>query len=282
MVKEYNLKILSENIEFFCKRCEKLKAKSDSAGLFTNNEKQLPLTKSKIEEISLGFFFKEAYPYYWKSLSKPQIVNMIIEEMNHNRIIRDKALKEGLQKEPQVKKEVENWLNRRLTDLIIEREILDKLNLTDKQYLQFYNQNKSEYTIPKMMIVQEIFRKTKEDIDKVHRLAVQGKDFKKLIKEYCQYKGRNENGTIGPFPANMNGILGQTADKMKIGEISDPFRYRGGYSIIKLISIDQERLQGLDEVKEQIRNDYFSKNREMVLNKWYQKTKEDYKLKIYL
>ncbi len=280
--KEYNLEFISKNIEFFCKRCEKLTAKQDSAGLFTIEEKQLPLTKSKIEEISVGFFFNEAFPYYWKSLSNPKFVNMILEEMNHNRIMRDKAIKEGLQKEPQVKKELENWLNRRLKDVIIQREIFDKVNLSDEQYLQSYTQNQRQYIKPKMMVVQEIFRKTKEDIDKVYRLAVKGHNFTNLVKEYCQYKGRNKDGSIGPFSSNQNGNLGKTADKMKIGETSDPFKYRGGYSIIKLISIDPERLQGLDEVKEQVRNDYLSKNSEMLIDKWYQKAKEEYKIKIYL
>jgi len=146
-----------------------------------------------------------------------------------------------------------------------------------------YERSKASLVVKKQATVREIFRIDKADIDHVYQLALKGRDFAALQKTYCQNQENRKQGIVGPFPVGMNGKLGEMAfSGMRIGEISAPFRYRGGYSIIQLLALEPERTKSFAEAREQLRADYVQSHHEQAIADWLNQAKKRYKIRIHL
>ena len=64
---EHNHTLNLENIGFFCRKAGTMKAESDSADLFTGQEKKLVLAGTNFEETTIGEFLPLVFQYYWAS-----------------------------------------------------------------------------------------------------------------------------------------------------------------------------------------------------------------------
>jgi len=115
----------------------------------------------------------------------------------------------------------------------------------------------------------------------VYQLALKGNDFTELEKKYQQNRETRTNGVLGPFTKGSHGRLGESAFKMAVGEISQPFKYRGGYSIIQLLSIEPERKKTFAEAREELKYGYLDENQEKFISQWYEKIKKNYRTTIY-
>ncbi|NLP08839.1 hypothetical protein GX408_00440, partial [bacterium] len=69
---------------------------------------------------------------------------------------------------------------------------------------------------------------------------------------------------------------------MRVGEISAPFRYRGGYSIIQLLALEPERIKSFAEAREQLRADYIQSHHTQAIADWLEQAKKHYKIRISL
>ena len=125
------------------------------------------------------------------------------------------------------------------------------------------------------------FVKTREDIEAVHRLAVRGQDFEHWESKYQQNRETRNHGIVGPFTKGPNGKLGELAFSMNINEISQPFQYRGGYSIIQLLSIEPQRQKTYAETKEEVKTAYIEENKKKFISEWVNQRKENYDIDIY-
>jgi parvulin-like peptidyl-prolyl isomerase len=280
---EYHFSLVSDNIDFFCRRCEKLKTMADSAGLFSAQEKIKPLCITDVETTTIGAFLPKSYTFYWSSLDKRQVTEMLLTELNTNRLIKNKAMQMRVNELPDVNREFLDWQVYYLKKNVIQKAVIDKMDVSEETLHALYDQTKKTLLIRKQATVREIFRIKKSDIDHVYQLAVGGNDFAALQKKYCQNHENRNNGIIGPFPANMNGKLGEWAfSGMKIGEISKPFKYRGGYSIIQLLDFKPERIKSFAEAREELKKSYTQSQWEQQITDWLDQAKKNYQIRINL
>jgi len=280
LANEFHAAEVPENIDFFCKRIQKMKTKADSVNLFNDEEKHLVLSKNDVKDITIGFFFPKVIEQYWGGLHQKSTVNMLISFMKFKMLTRHKAMQMKLNELPAVREEFELWKIGYLKNYTVRREVIDKIDVSDKILIPLYNQKKSKLIRREHRTVKEIFCKSEADIKRVHRLAVQGSDFTELERKYSQNKETRTHGVLGPFPKGPHGILGEKAFSMKVGEISSPFRYRGGYSFIKLLSVEPERMKTFDETKEMLKNEYLAENEKASISKWLKKIRQHYSIEI--
>ena len=280
IVDEFKNKLYPANISFFCSKAGTINTRSDSSGLFSPEEKKLVLSSTSFEETTIGKFFPLVFEYYWASLNQERLVKMLLSERNLRRSVNYKAMQLGINSLPEVQTELERWKIYYLKQFVIQREIMDKINTSDIVLLPIYENQKRKLINKEQRLVREIFCKTKEDIEKVYRLAVQGHDFETLEKKYQENQETRNHGLIGPFPKGPNGKLGEFAFEMQLNEISKPFQYRGGYSIIQLLSIEPERQKTYAEAKEEIKARYLDENRKKFISEWADKSKENYDISI--
>ncbi len=280
LLNEFHYTLSPENIEFFCKRAGTMKTRQDSTELFNEKDKAIALCKTDVNEITIGSFFDKAFQHYWNSLNQKRLVEMLLINDCYEELKKHKGMSEHLNELPDIKDKYNEWLAGFLKSYVIEKEVIDKIDVSDSVLKSIYVTRKNSLIFKERRTVREIFQKTEDGIKKVHLLAVKGNDFEGLEKKYQQSMETRTNGILGPFTKGPHGKLGENAFSMKVGEISEPFKYRGGYSIIKLLSIELERTKSFDEAKEELKNEYLDSNQEQFISQWYEKIKENYSIKI--
>ncbi len=105
--------------------------------------------------------------------------------------------------------------------------------------------------------------------NEVVELARRGEGFADLAKKYSSSPSAADGGWLGKLTlqdtANRGPDLQKTLRALKQGEVSDPLRVDGGYLILKLETIDEPVERAFDEVKEQVREAYISKNKGQLI-----------------
>ncbi|WP_457567245.1 SurA N-terminal domain-containing protein [Desulfurobacterium sp.] len=75
----------------------------------------------------------------------PEIKKELIKFLIDQEILVQEAKKEGLDRDPQVKKEIENAVKQILATALLNRKIpADKIKVTDKELKEFYEKHKNE------------------------------------------------------------------------------------------------------------------------------------------
>jgi|GEM_PF-1041970 len=280
---EYHYAAFPEVVDFFCLRSKSMKALADTAALFSPEERKKALCKTDVEETTIGPFFHKSAPYYWRSLEQKRTVEMLLSDMNTSRLVKHKAMQMRLNELPQVKEEYQSWLVYYLKKMVTQREVIDKMNTSDQTLWPIYEQKRRTLIVKKQATVREIFCKTKPEIDRVYQLAKAGNDFAALEKKYSQNMEDRTEGIIGPFPPGPNGKLGEAAfSGMRVGEISRPFKYRGGYSIIQLLAREPERVKTFEEAKGELKTDYINSHWEQAVAEWQDRAAKNYRIRVTL
>ncbi len=277
---EYEQTLNLENVAYFCKKAGTMKTRKDSVQLFNDREKKLVLGRTSFEETTIGKFLPLVFEYYWESLNQERLVKMLLSERMFRRTVNHKGMQLKLNELPEVREELEQWKIYYLKKFMIQMEVMDKVDISDMVLIPIYQEEKSRLKFKEQRLVREIFCKTKEDIEKVYHLAVQGHDFQNLEIKYQENRETRNHGIIGPFTKGPNGKLGENAFNMKVNEISQPFKYRGGYSIIRLLSIEPERQKTYDEAKEEIKANYINENKKKFISDWIDQNRENYSINI--
>ena len=160
---------------------------------------------------------------------------------------------------------------------------IDKMDVSEAVLRPIYEQTRQARVVKKQATVREIFRKTKPDLDRVYQMAVNGHDFAALQAKYCQNQENRNQGIVGPFPQGMNGKLGEWAfSGLAIGQISPPFKYRGGYSIIQLLALENERVKSFAESREEIKAEYIQAHFQSQINTWLAQVRKNYRIRVSL
>ena len=103
----------------------------------------------------------------------------------------------------------------------------------------------------------------------VRALALAGRDFATLARQFSEGPGADKGGELGTFSrGEMERELEEALLKLKPGEVSQPIRSGSGFHLLRL---DQRIASGhkpLDEVKEDIRNTLYNEALEARFQQW--------------
>jgi len=278
--RQYHYALITDHMDLFCNRTKKMKSRSDTLNLFTAREKQLPLSRTDFNVITIGEFFPKVVEYYWDSLSQTRVVEMLLNHMNGKRILKHHAMQQQLNGSPEVRQKLQVLLTQMIKERVLAEEVLAKIPASDEELQPYYERLKNNFHIPPQATVQEIFCRTKAEIDHVHALSA-SRDFAGLQAAYSQDQETRTNGILGPFAKGRNGRLGELAfSGMRVGAISEPFAYRGGYSFFKLLALTPERTEPLSAVREKVKQAYLEDKKERYTAEWLQAARKQYRIQI--
>jgi len=143
---------------------------------------------------------------------------------------------------------------------MLQSKFTDTVEVTEQEAYDFYKSYSKEYKFPLRMNIGEILTDSLEIVTKVLQEIDNGREFKELAKLYNKRESTKVNdGEYGLTPVTMLGELGRIASMMAIGDVYGPIKLPEGYSIIKLLDkeiekIDDSRKQ-FDEMKTKIISD---------------------------
>jgi len=152
-----------------------------------------------------------------------------------------------------------------------------KVKIPDEEIQDYYETNTDEFKNPKTVEARHILIKTDQDaspenVEKgrikalnIHKMALEGKDFAELAKQYSEGPTKDKGGHLGAFKkGSMVKPFEDKAFSMKAGEISEPVRTSFGWHIIKVEKVNEESMLSLKEAEIKIRKKLTDKHSKFI------------------
>lgn len=124
----------------------------------------------------------------------------------------------------------------------------------------------------------------KDAVTAIYKEVTDGKmTFAEAAKSYSQDGSAANGGALGTFSArDMVPEFSERLAVMKEGEVSEPFRTRYGWHIVKLDKVEKHDPPTYNESYEMLRNIYYQRNVEKMFQTWLKKKRSESKIDILL
>lgn len=178
-----------------------------------------------------------------------KILQEAINQYSSDLLIQEKALnydKENLE----FAKLIEDYENGMYLFKILEEEVWSKISIDSAKTFAFWETTKNNYKWKDRVEFKEIYNRQDSLINKCYSLALSGKPLDSLYVNYNQRSGyENKAGYNGLVDVEANELSKQANSLKNIGDISKPFSFEDGYSIVKLIKRDSARIKTFEEAR---------------------------------
>jgi len=172
-----------------------------------------------------------------------QALNQLKEQQG---IKTNEELDQLLKKEGITKDELRDTLLRfNVPDIMVNLEVRDKISVTDKEIIEYFETNKDSFRVEESFSLQEIVLtqedRTPEELKALGETVMSelaaGTSFNELVIKYSQAPSRFQDGKIGPFKrGDLAAELESAALSLETGAVSKPIPTRAGVHIIRLDS----------------------------------------------
>jgi peptidyl-prolyl cis-trans isomerase SurA len=165
---------------------------------------------------------------------------------------------------------------------ILEEEVWTKVAVDSAMIQNYFDQHREDYKWKDRVEFKEIYSLSDSLINRCHSLAISGENFDSLAVKYSRRSGYdNVSGYYGLVEIDVNELSKKANSLKNIGNISEPFRFQDGWSIVKLVKRDSARLKNIDEVKAEIASLLQEQESKRLENDYINSLKEIYKPEIY-
>ena len=204
----------------------------------------------------------------------------------HKKLMVQNARKMGLDKDAEVRKKIEALMHevaeRVLVEKLIEREIWNKVVVTDKEAKAYYDKHKGEFQEKEEVRISHILVATEEEAQKIRQELEKGADFAELAKEKSiDQNTAKQGGDLGYFE---RGRLLPEFEKvtfgLEVGEVSDVVKTKFGYHIVKLEDKKEASIKEFYEVSDEIKKKLISDKQQEEYQKWLRKMEKEAKIEI--
>jgi foldase protein PrsA len=193
-----------------------------------------------------------------KSEADAQIANIKKQQFGNDETKFQAALKQQNFTEASLEDMFISQLRNQEIQTNVSDSVTKNVQVTDKQIQDYYNANKYQYTEkPDTIHVAHILVNTLDQATSVEDRLKKGENFAKVAKEVSQDPGsKDKGGDLGTVPyvgSNLDATFMAAAIALKEGAISQPIKTQFGYHIIECIKKTEYPLKKLDTVKDQIK-----------------------------
>lgn len=186
-----------------------------------------------------------------KIFEGPEGTERFVNELVKKEILYQEAKKKGLDKSPDYQKKVEDFKKLTLISQLLEKEIEEKVKVSDKDVKDYYEAHKKDFTANNQVRASHILVKTEEEAKGIAEQLKKGADFAKIARAKSIDAGSAKNGgDLGFFSrGQMVPEFENAAFSLKAGEISPPVRTQYGYHIIKVTERKEGKVVEFEKIK---------------------------------
>lgn len=156
---------------------------------------------------------------------------------------------------------------------------------SDERGRSFFEKNRSKYmTLPKLALT-EIFLYTEDDAKSIYAKARGGAEpFDTLAARHTQRKDFRERGGKWLLANAKNAdIVKQVLARVpnpKPGQILEPFEYQGGFSVVRIDSVEASRPMTYEEARPEVQGDFIDDLQAELTNEWLGTLRMKYRVKV--
>jgi len=177
-------------------------------------------------------------------------------------ILYRQALEEGLEEKEEIKKIIEELNRGVLSQQLMNRELADKIHITETDLQTYYEANKGEYVEPAKARISHILVDDEEQAGDLIKRIKDGEDFAEIAKQFTKDEGTKETGgkidmdiTKGSY-VPVIGESKELNDKIFSADapavLDSPIKTEKGWEIVRLEEKTAERQKSFDEVRQQV------------------------------
>ncbi len=195
-----------------------------------------------------------------------------------------KAKQMGLDQDEDVRSKIEaltrEVTERVLADALVEREVMDKTVVTDKEAKEYYAKHRDEFVEKEKISARHILVATEEEAQAILDELANGADFAKLAEEKSKDRGTaKKGGDLGYFErGSMTPDFEEACLSLQIGEISGIVKTVFGYHIIKLEDKKEASPKEFYEVTDEIKKKLIADKRREAYQNWIEQLKKEAKI----
>ncbi len=196
----------------------------------------------------------------------------IIENIKKQNNLEDEArFQEALKQEGMTMADLRRNLEKQMfVSQVQQRDIADKISVTEEESKAYYEAHKTEFTTPAQITLREISvdvpaadkginvaqdDEARAKAEAIRKRLVSGEPFAKLAAEVSDSPSKANGGLIGPVShEELAAPLQALVDKMKVGDITEVIRTTRGYQILKLEARTDTQIRTFEEAREDIGN----------------------------
>ncbi|MDH4222591.1 MAG: peptidylprolyl isomerase [candidate division Zixibacteria bacterium] len=185
-------------------------------------------------------------------LPENEQLRRFVEQKIDSRLMLQSAYEKGFDKDPAIENKVAQEKERMLINVLITKEIINKVQLTDKDVREFYDKSGERAKVKHILV------KTQKEAEDIYNILKKGANFDSLAKvSSMDLRSRDTGGDLGSITwysrlGNME--FKEVAFSLKPQEISRPIKTYFGWHIIKLEEKSKEPPQkSFEEEKERMK-----------------------------
>lgn len=127
-------------------------------------------------------------------------------------------------------------VERELLTQVTMNKVLSEITVTDKEALDFYNENKNMFVEQPTVSAKHILVDSKETCENVRKEIESGEvTFEEAASKYSSCPSKEQGGSLGAFGRGMMvPEFEDAAFKLEIGVVSEPVQTQFGYHLIKV------------------------------------------------
>lgn len=177
------------------------------------------------------------------------------EELYHR-----EGIKLGYDKDPEIIAAVENFMRNAVITKYFSSDIKPLARPSDEGLYEYYEDHQDEFTREPIARAQHIFSRSKETLVDFQKRIAEGEPMTSLAYKYSEdAMTRQDGGDLGYFNPDgyIRGVgyskeISDAAFSLEVGVVSDPIKWRKGWSILRVNEFRPAAVQSFDDVKEEI------------------------------
>ena len=167
---------------------------------------------------------------------------------------------------------------------LVNREIRGRVSVSPDEIARYYEANREEYKTGERVTVRAIiFRiepldseaetaRIRGKAEEVRQLAVGGRPFEDLAKQFSEGPGAEKGGRLGTFAhGELDAQLEPVAFAMSPGSISEVVRTDRAFYLLRVDKVEPPGYRTLDEARDQVRETLYQKAVEQRFQDWLSK-----------
>jgi len=196
------------------------------------------------------------------------------------------ALEERLSEQPEAKSVIEDLVRSALSQQLMNKELADKINITESDLQTYYQANKDRYVEPAKASISHILVKDQQQANDLLERIKNGEDFGELARAFSTDQNTKDNGGIIDIDVRKGSyvpVIGESPElnekilAVDTGEVlSEPFKTEKGWEIIKVRQKYAERQKSFDDVRQQVITALLSQKRQDVQTELIEKMMNKY------
>ncbi len=235
--------------------------------------------------------FSEQKKKMLEQYKAPQAKQQYLQAWLAQEVLYRQALEEELAEKPEAKKLIDQLTRGALSQLLMNRELASKINITETDVQTYYKANKDKFVEPASAGISHILLEDQQQAKKLIGRIKGGEDFGELAKQFTKDESTKEKAGkietevqegshipgIGTYEELNKKIFAVDAPKV----LDEPFKTEKGWEIVKVETLTPERQKTLDEVSQQVISMLANQKRQDVQSSYIKQMMDKYNVIIH-